>query len=282
MKTKNIPFYEFSDGIFEIDEFDCVSVFVIVGEERALVLDTGTGIGDLRWVIENRITDKPYDVLITHKHGDHIGGAGFFEEVWVHEADRDWGRDFDENSGLDFRKSYADIIRRREGRHYPYTAEKDITPWERQPVKKELQDGQIFDLGGRKVTVFHCPGHTAGECVVIDDKSRILFAGDACNQKFLLTCKEDKKAAECIAAAAEALEKIYKMNHLYDAVYNAHHDFRGFGAPLSPQVLPNVLTCLQKMRDKTAEYIMVPDDLFPDKDSVKTAVWKDVRILNLL
>ena len=54
MRTEKIPYYEFSEGIFEIDEFDCASIFVIVGEERALVLDTGTGIGDLRRVIENR------------------------------------------------------------------------------------------------------------------------------------------------------------------------------------------------------------------------------------
>ena len=77
MRTEKIPYYEFSKGIFEIDEFDCASIFVIVGEERALVLDTGTGIGDLRRVIENRITAKPYDVVLTHNHVDHAGGAGF-------------------------------------------------------------------------------------------------------------------------------------------------------------------------------------------------------------
>ena len=39
MRTRALPYYEFSEGLFEIDEFDCASVFVIVGEERALVLD---------------------------------------------------------------------------------------------------------------------------------------------------------------------------------------------------------------------------------------------------
>ena len=48
MRTHGLPYYEFAEGMFEIDEFDCASVFVIVGETRALVLDTGTGIGDLR------------------------------------------------------------------------------------------------------------------------------------------------------------------------------------------------------------------------------------------
>ena len=81
MLSRKLPFYEIENGIYEIDEFDCVSVFVIVGEKRALVVDTGTGIGDLKWIIEEKITDKPYDVVLTHNHGDHTGGAGFFDEI---------------------------------------------------------------------------------------------------------------------------------------------------------------------------------------------------------
>lgn len=48
MVTRKLPYYEFADGIYEIDEFDCVSVFVIVGSTRALVIDCGTesGISD--------------------------------------------------------------------------------------------------------------------------------------------------------------------------------------------------------------------------------------------
>lgn len=87
MLSRKLPFYEIENGIYEIDEFDCVSVFVIVGEKRALVVDTGTGIGDLKWIIEQKITDKPYDVVLTHNHGDHTGGAGFFDEMWIHAAD---------------------------------------------------------------------------------------------------------------------------------------------------------------------------------------------------
>ena len=44
MICRNLPFYEFRPGIFEVDEFDCVSCFVVVGEKSALLLDVGTGI----------------------------------------------------------------------------------------------------------------------------------------------------------------------------------------------------------------------------------------------
>ena len=41
MICRNLPFYEFRPGIFEVDEFDCVSCFVVVGEKSALLLDVG-------------------------------------------------------------------------------------------------------------------------------------------------------------------------------------------------------------------------------------------------
>ena len=37
MRTRALPYYEFSEGLFEIDEFDCASVFVIVEIGRAHV-----------------------------------------------------------------------------------------------------------------------------------------------------------------------------------------------------------------------------------------------------
>ena len=87
MISRAMPFYECREGIYEIDEFDCADIFVIEGDDRALVLDTGTGIGDLKGLIESRITKKPYEVAATHNHGDHVGGAGWFDEIYIHPAD---------------------------------------------------------------------------------------------------------------------------------------------------------------------------------------------------
>ncbi|MFT3983539.1 MAG: MBL fold metallo-hydrolase [Lachnospiraceae bacterium] len=277
MKSRSLPFYEFAEGIFEIDEFDCVSVFVIVGEKRALVLDTGTGIGDLRWVIENRITNKPYDVVLTHNHGDHIGGAGFFEEVWIHINDMNWENP-DTGPSLEFRKSYAELIREREDKNYSYDEKKDILEWEKKPYAKELTDGQIFDLGGRNVQFFHCPGHTRGECVAIDNKSGILFAGDACNRNFLLQREDGESTSQAAMRAEKALRRIYDKRECYVAVYNSHHDFRGFGSPLAENVLPDLLECLKGLREGTATYLQVPDSLSADGNARMAAVYGQVQI----
>jgi len=275
--TRSLPFYEFDQGVYEIDEFDCASVFVIVGKERALVLDTGTGIGDLRWVIERRITDKPYDVVLTHNHGDHIGGAGFFDSLWIHEADYDWTQ-LAVSPTLEFRKWYAALIREREDKHYAYDADRDIVPWPAQAQKKVLRDGQTFDLGGRSVTVIHCPGHTAGHCVALDSKTRTLFAADACNRNLLLSLRGGMDKGRCAGAAREALERLVAMRGSYKNLYNSHHDYRGFGSPLGEEVLPNLIECLKRLEEGVAETLEVPDPLSPEKKGKQVAIYKNVQI----
>lgn len=279
MKTKKIPFYEFSEGIFEIDEFDCASVFVIAGKERALVLDTGTGIGDLRGVIEERIIKVPYDVVLTHNHVDHAGGAGFFDSIWVHEADSDFDRKMFAPT-LQMRREYAKIISGRGNKHYSYSIEEDITGWQKAPEKQMLSDGQVFDLGGRKVTFYHIPGHTRGECVAIDDKSGILFIGDACNCNYLLGENIADTPEESADIAGKELEKLWNMRDAYGQIYNSHHDYRGFGHPLAENVLPELIECLKKLAAGTCEYRIVPDMLTYDKMK-SVAVYGSVQVTYL-
>ena len=59
---------------------------LIVGQERALLIDTAFGIGDLRGLVET-LTDKPVDVVNTHFHGDHSAGNGQFETIFIHKYD---------------------------------------------------------------------------------------------------------------------------------------------------------------------------------------------------
>lgn len=69
------------------------------------------------------------------------------------------------------------MIRAREHKYYPYKEEVDIVEWPKIPERKPLEDGQVFDLGGRTLTFYECGGHTPGEMVVIDDKTVFYSAG---------------------------------------------------------------------------------------------------------
>lgn len=267
-----MPYYEFDEGLYEIDEFDCVSIFVVKGKESAIVLDTGTGIGDLRWLVENRIISGiPYRVLASHNHGDHIGGCGWFSEVHIHPDDCDWEH-LDTGPNMRFRKGYAALIRRREGKNYAYDPQKDIREWPHSPQKTPLADGQRFDLGGRCLTAYHCPGHTPGEMVFLDNKSRTLFVGDACNCNYLLNTQLAPTARQSLEISLRALSRIWEMRACYDRVYNFHHDFRGFGQPLSPQVIPDLIACMNEMLDGSACYEEVPNVLALEGDSLTKTV----------
>ena len=118
--TDRHPYYEFEKDTYEIDEFDCSSIFLFVGKERALLLDTGCGIGDLKGVIR-KITDKPYIVIASHGHMDHIGGAGAFDELYINPRGDNYFLDVSFEKMLESRRNYADFIRKREDKYYPYS-----------------------------------------------------------------------------------------------------------------------------------------------------------------
>lgn len=264
MRTKKMPWFEFAPDTYEIDEFDCVSVFLFVGTERALVLDTGVGVGDLKGLIE-QLTDKPYDVVITHGHMDHVGGAGWFDEVYMNEKDYAF---YPFPPALEQRRSYAEMIRKREHRYYDYHVEEDICEWPGVPTRKPLKDGQVFDLGGRTLTFYECPGHTPGEMVAIDDKNRILFCGDACNNHLIFMTAPGDPNFISTEEAGKNLERIWNMRDRFDIIMNSHHDYRAVGGPLSPTVMPNAIQCCKDLVEGTPNIMKIDNPLkgMPGRD----------------
>ena len=66
-----------------LSEFRLVNAFLIEGEEKAALVDTGCGIGDLAGEVR-ALTDKPLIILLTHTHFDHDGGVFEFPGVPVY------------------------------------------------------------------------------------------------------------------------------------------------------------------------------------------------------
>ncbi len=243
MRTKLYPMVQFKKDTWEIDEFDCASMFLLVGSEKAMLIDCGIGIGDLRGAVE-MITDKPLIVVATHGHIDHTGNGRQFEEIWMNPADQPAPIP---QSLAKRRHDVAAIAQRQKGcignpyamfRLYPYDIDIDLhepDPSEREPVLRDLVDGQQFDLGGgRIVTAYDCPGHTRGEMVFLDSMTRSLFAGDAINFNLGL-------GATSVETSLRYLKRIAAMSDQYDGIYNGHHDFRPLGAPLEEDCLPNII-----------------------------------------
>ena len=77
---------EIAKGAWQINELGLNSMYVIEGTERALVVDAGSGYCNFREIIES-LTNKPYDVAITHAHPDHIGMCRQFERVFINRKE---------------------------------------------------------------------------------------------------------------------------------------------------------------------------------------------------
>lgn len=75
--------YEIRSGVFAIEE-GAVQMYLIVGSREALLLDTGSGAGDLRGLVRG-LTALPVTVALTHGHNDHTGGAPQFGTAYAHK-----------------------------------------------------------------------------------------------------------------------------------------------------------------------------------------------------
>ncbi len=246
MLTKLFPMVQFKKDTWEIDEFDCASLYLLIGTEKAMLIDCGMGIGDLRGAVE-MITDKPLIVVISHGHVDHTGNARQFDEIWLNPLDQEAPIP----QSVDRRRWDTErIARRQKGcigapytmfNLYPYDIDEDLRSGddEKMPIVHDLYDGQQFDLGGgRIVTAYDCPGHSHGEMVFLDEQTRTMICGDAVNYNLGIS-------AEPVEKTLRYLKRLQSMSDRYDGLWNGHHDFRALGAPLDEDCLPTVIEILE-------------------------------------
>ena len=91
MEEKKLFIKEVMPGIFLMDEAHEATGYLVVGHERACVIDTMNGYNDLYQAVRE-LTDKPLTVVNTHGHPDHIFGNMFFQDAYLHPADRELAR----------------------------------------------------------------------------------------------------------------------------------------------------------------------------------------------
>ena len=122
------------------------SLYLVEGNDKALLIDAGTNIKDLDKIVAS-ITSKPVTLVATHVHPDHTGPSiDVFPSLYINPAD---------TVGIPtFMPDYKGEV-------------------------KFLKDGQIFDLGGRKLEVVFTPGHTPGSTTFIDKDAKYGFSGDS-------------------------------------------------------------------------------------------------------
>lgn len=147
-------------------------IYLIEGPEKAIFIDNGYGIGNLRGLGE-MLTGKPCITAPTHFHGDHAYGSAQFDEIYCHKYCADMMQQMMNQQAWDrFQHVGEDQFR-------PYFLEKDVLPsFVCQPIPCE--NHHIINLGeDYDIELIHTGGHAPGLSCFLDKKSRILYTGDA-------------------------------------------------------------------------------------------------------
>ena len=82
-----VVFRRIDDRTLEGNGFELYneSVYLLEGDDRALLIDAGAWMPHLAETVA-KLTDKPVTVVLTHGHGDHVGGVIGFPECWIHRG----------------------------------------------------------------------------------------------------------------------------------------------------------------------------------------------------
>lgn len=218
-----------TERIIRIRDLTGTALYLAEGRERACLLDTGTGIGNLREYV-SQLTDKPLFVVLTHGHVDHAGGAGDFSDspVYLHPADRTLMR---VHTTVSQRLDYLNFTAHMTDMPEDMLAS-DFPPEKTLP----LEHGQTFDLGDLTLEIIHTPGHTQGMCMVLLREERTILFGDGCGVSVMLL----DEYASSVEEYLKSLQRLSKYESRYD------HIIRNHGSCISgKELLGNVIECCQ-------------------------------------
>jgi len=211
--------YKLQEGtfaIYEPNQFEEAICYLAIGQERAALIDTGTGIGDLKKVVAE-LTELPVFVVLTHEHYDHVAAAFRFEEIIM----------FDNQAALEVLKNGRDNASLR---HYiegdylwkPLPSGFDPETWNIPPMEPTslVHEGDIIDLGERTLEVIYTPGHSPGQMCLLDRKHRLLFTGDHFFPGPLYAYGPDVNISDYINSNKKLCERIGD----FDILCSGHND----------------------------------------------------------
>ncbi len=229
-------------AIYEPGQFEEVISWLILGSERALLFDTGLGIGDVRRLV-GELTGLEVAVLNSHTHSDHVGGNHAFEVVY--------------GTGLEYTRSST------RGRSHEEVAE-FVGPgwiWKETPdgftadayrsrpfeITRVVGDGDRLDLGGIELEVLLTPGHAPDSLCLLDRQRRLLFTGDTFYPATLYAHLPGSSFADYEATA----ERLAGLASEVDLVLPAHNE------PTMPAAeLVRLRDAFRSLRDGATPFVL--------------------------
>jgi glyoxylase-like metal-dependent hydrolase (beta-lactamase superfamily II) len=220
-------------AIYEPHQAEETIGYLILGNKRALLFDTGMGISDIRKVTAE-LTQLPIIVLNSHTHDDHVGGNWQFDTVYG--MDTEFTRTNARGSRED---AQAEITPDQICGTLPKgfdTKAYSTRPWK---ITAYIHDGEKIDLGSRTIEVIATAGHTPDAISLLDRANGLLFTGDTYYPApiWLFRPETDLNAYDASIRRLAALAPTLKM------VLGAHN------IPIAPpSVLPKLVSAFEAVR----------------------------------
>jgi glyoxylase-like metal-dependent hydrolase (beta-lactamase superfamily II) len=170
--------YRVASDLFVIHEprhYEGTTITLILGTRRALLVDTGCGIGNLRPLVE-RLTTKPVLIVNTHTHLDHLGANHQFHELAMfdHPTTRQIAENGVPATTYRFELLHDGLVQG------PWPIGFDPVTATLRPftVTRWLRDGDQIDIGGSQLEVLFTPGEAVDNICLLDRSRRVLCSSD--------------------------------------------------------------------------------------------------------
>jgi hydroxyacylglutathione hydrolase len=220
-----------AEKVWRIDDHGGDNMYLVEGDDKALLIDAGTGVADLSACIKS-ITIMPVIVVNTHGHPDHCGSDYQFLEVYAHQSD------FEMIPYFCNERYHKDEVKKAE-LNSPELASLLTNNVENFKLPKliPVQQGFIFNLGNRNLEVIEVPGHTKGSICLLDAKNKLLFTGDNDNTVVWLFLQD------CLPLELyiQTLQSLKKRSDEFTTLFPGHGD------PIDKEFIGEQIICGQKI-----------------------------------
>lgn len=227
-----------SEDLYVITETESIHCYLLIGEKKALLIDTGWGYEDIKPLIKD-ITDREVMVALTHGDPDHGMGAVHFDEFYIHPLD--YGKLL-RNDNYEERKGMLTYRLKKLPELEPHI---DVESYCHSRFSKEtkvrfLLDHEVIDLGGKHVECILTPGHSYGHLMFLERETGRLFSGDQLmdghNIWHFLT--HDEQAP--FQTTLNSLKELKKREKEISEIYPAHAK-----APIGKRCLDELIECFE-------------------------------------
>lgn len=187
------------------------TAYLVEGSREAVLIDACTGQEGLKEIVTGLIGNKPFKLILTHGHGDHSGGIKYFSDVYVHKAD---------------------------------TA---ILPKGVKTIRHFINEGDVFDLGDKKLEVISIPGHTPGSVAFFNRAEKYMMTGDGIGSTMVWA----HISTDPLTVYLASVKKLEAMKDGIVELYVGHYEQET--VKLTNQYITDMRIVTEKVLDGTAE-----------------------------